>query len=386
MTGMPTRGVRSIILAVACLAGCSPVSARPVTFLFTSDVHYGFFRTSVFRGLVNADARTVNDAAIDAMNLVPAARFPEDGGVRQGERIGAVDFVVITGDITNRQELYPIRLQSSAKSWAQFQAGYLSRLTLRNPEGAPSPLFLVPGNHDVSDAIGAPSIMVPRTDATSMAEIFNRMMRPAVPLTPQTYRYADDRVNTSRDLGGVHCVFLTVWPDSQERAWMERDLRAVARTTPVFIFVHDPPEPDPRHFINPNGDHGINRDDNFENLLSDVYADGATGDCGTLIEQRQFARFLKSHRNIVAYFHGHNNWNEYYTWTGPDHDLSLRVFRVDSPVKGKSSGRDERKLSFQVVVYDAESGKLTARQCFWNRPAGRLNWGAETTVDIAPGR
>jgi len=36
------------------------------------------------------------------------------------------------------------------------------------------------------------------------------------------------------------------------------------------------------------------------------------------MEQRAFASFVKSHSTIVAYFHGNDNDNEFYTYAGPD--------------------------------------------------------------------
>src|SRR6266481_3081572 len=99
-----------------------------------------------------------------------------------------MSFVIVTGDIANRQELYPIHIQSAAVSWGQFEESFIKRLALTDAAGRPAPLLLVPGNHDVSDAIGSPSKMLPETDATSMAEIFNRMTHPAVPRTKATYR------------------------------------------------------------------------------------------------------------------------------------------------------------------------------------------------------
>jgi hypothetical protein len=36
-------------------------------------------------------------------------------------------------------------------------------------------------------------------------------------------------------------------------------LKSVPATTPVVIFTHDPPEADSRHFINPNGNHQIEK-------------------------------------------------------------------------------------------------------------------------------
>jgi len=113
-------------------------------------------------------------------------------------------------------------------------------------------------------------------------------------------------------------AFLNMWPDSGERAWLGNDLAAVNPRTPVLIFVHDPPAVDSKHFINPNGLHDINTVDKFENLLVDQLADGTTINAPSTIEQRAFATFLKAHKNVVAYFHGHTNYTQYYDWNGPD--------------------------------------------------------------------
>ena len=177
----------------------------------------------------------------------------------------------------------------------------------------------MPGNHDVTNAVGFYKKMTPLIDKTAMVEIYNRMMRPA-PLdrkTTATYDYARDRILTSRDIGGVHLIFVTVWPDSFARRWMERDLANVPASTPVFLFAHDQPDAEAKHFINPNRGHDINAIDKFENLLSDRFADGTTVDGESLIEQRALVAFLKQHPNITAYFHGNSNWNEFYDWTGP---------------------------------------------------------------------
>jgi hypothetical protein len=147
--------------------------------------------------------------------------------------------------------------------------------------------------------------------------------------------------------------------------------------------------------VNPYGTHDINSRDAFENLVSDVYADGGTSKKKakptgeTIIEQRALAAFLRRHRNIVGYFHGHSNWNEVYTWKGPDGDLALNVFRVDSPMKGKTA-QDETRVSFQVVVYNVAEKKLTDRECLWNSrgaddgPSVPVAWGESHTVSLAP--
>jgi hypothetical protein len=383
--------VLGVVLLGGVLAGAAraaETAASAVTFVFTSDVHYGLTRGS-FRGAGNVESRVVNAAMVKKINGLPATRLPADGGLHAGRPVGPVDFTIITGDFSNRQELYPIHIQNASVSWGQFEQGFIRGLTLRGPDGQPSPLLLVPGNHDATNAVGSWSKMVPDRDATSMAEIYNRMMQPAVPLTKDTYSYATDKVQFARNFGGAHCIFLTIWPDSVARKWIEADLKDVPATTPVFLFCHDMPDIDARHLTNPNGRHDINDKDRFENLVADVCADGPSSDGPTLIEQRGLAALLKAHRNIVGYFHGHSNWNEFYTWKGPDGDLALNTFRADSPMKGKVSGKDESKLSFQVVVFDVAAHQLTARECLWNSKgaadtdATPVAWGATETVSIA---
>jgi hypothetical protein len=169
---------------------------------------------------------------------------------------------------------------------------------------------------------------------------------------------------------------------------MERDLSRVSRSTPVFIFAHDPPDSDAKHFLSPNGAHDVNGIDLFENLLGDTFADGPAPTVPPLIERRAFERFLARHPNVTAYFHGHSNFNQFYDWTGPDHSVVLHAFRVDSPMKGAVSGRDETKLSFQVATLDMTARTMTVRECLWNadpaHPTSPLVWGASTTVAFSP--
>lgn len=378
-----------IALLGAGTAGAATADVPLVEFVFTSDVHFGITRGN-FRGGANVDAQVVNMALVQTINRLPGAMLPADGGLKAGQAVGPIDFVAITGDLASRQELYPIHIQSAAVSWGQFESTYINGLTLTNRTGQPTPLLLMPGNHDVSNAIGSPTKMVPATDATSMAGIYNLMMHPATPRTKDTYNYATDKINYSRDFGGVHCIFLTMWPDGIERAWMENDLKQVPATAPVFIFCHDQPDLDTRHLTNPNGKHDINSQDKFENVVSDICADGPTTEAPTTIEQRALVAFLKAHRNIVGYFHGHSNWTEYYTWKGPDGDIALQVFRADSPMKGKTGQKDETKLAFEIVILDPATQKMTVRECLWNaqkkeNPASApVDWGIATTVSIAP--
>jgi hypothetical protein len=374
---------------VATLIAAWLVAPRPrpdrLHFVFTSDAHYGLHRTA-FRGASNVDASVVNRAMVARMNELASARFPADGGVDAEQPIGAVDFVAEGGDIANRAEDAE-HIQRAAASWKQFEVDYIRGLTLRAPEGRTAALYLVPGNHDASNAVGFVSQMTPPVDNTSMIEIFNRMIRPAVPKTTTTFNYQTDRVIFANEYGGVRFIYAQIWLDSSARAWIDRHLERVPTSTPVIVIMHDQPDPKPTHFINPNGNHGLNKRDGFENLLADQFADGPSP-APSVSEQRDLERFLGRHRNIVAWFHGDSNWNEFYTWRGPDGTAELNVFRVDSPMKGRVSAADERKLSFQVAAIDPASRTLTVRECLWNadpdRPSAPIVWGAASTVSLAP--
>lgn len=380
--GFLFRGVSAAALYAWLLAWAG---AAPVTFVLTSDLHYGLNR-SQFRGAVNVPASEVNAALADAINELPREKFPADGGVGAGTAVGGIEFVAVTGDIANRQEVTPVRIQPAAASWAQFEATFARRLVLRSSSGGATPLLLAPGNHDLSNAIGFVRPMAPARDATAMVAMFNQMMAPARARTVETWRFPEDTIRTVRVFGGVRCVFVTIWPDTATRAWLERELAAVPATTPFFLFCHDEPDLEAKHFRNPNGDQGINAQDRFENLLTDTLSEGTTIEAPTTREQRALAEFLARHRNVVAYFHGNANWNEFYTWSGPDRTLELSVFRADSPLKGRDSGRDERRLSFQVITFDEATARLTAREYRWNAEAvsGKTAWGQTRTVSIAP--
>ena len=171
---------------------------------------------------------------------------------------------------------------------------------------------------------------------------------------------------------------------------MEKDLANVAKTTPVIIVCHDQPTCEAKHFTNPIPPHNMTLENKFENLTAEYYKEGpaVTGDeSSTNIEQRGFVKFLKEHPNIKAYLHGNSNWNEFYTYTGPDNDIALPVFRVDSPMKGKFSAKDETKLSFHLISIDAATMQMTVRECFWNTnpasPSNTMVFGDSKTISLA---
>jgi hypothetical protein len=385
-TGLACLAVFAMLVGWAAVVPLG--QSNQVQFVFTSDAHYGITR-SEFRGGVNVDAHVVNAAMIARINELSHVSFPRDGGLKAGERVGPLDFLVEAGDIANRAEVVNTRpIQTAMASWRQFQTDYIDGLTVTDRAGHRAPLYIVPGNHDASNAVGFYRAMSPPIDKTAMAEIFNRMMAPRTLRTRATYDYDHDRVLFARDHGGVHFLYVTVWPDSRARTWMESDLEHVSRSTPVVVFAHDQPEAEAKHFRNPNGKHDVNGTDRFENLLSDELADGTTIDAPTVIEQTAFETFLERHPNVTAYFHGNSNWNQFYDWTGPGHRVVLHTFRVDSPIKGAFSSKDETKLSFQIVTIDATTRLMTVRECLWNanprNPTAPLAWGGSTTVALQP--
>lgn len=356
--------------------------------VYTSDLHYGAPRT--FRGTA-VEANVVNKELVRQINIVPEMVFPDDGGINACKLVEGIDYLIITGDIVNIQQIGPPVVQSASKSWEQFESDFLNGITLTNQNFRKTNFFLECGNHDVSNCIGSPKPLDPLFDASSIVNIYNYMISPPILKTNTTYNFKTDKINYSRDIVGVHLVFITMWPDSANRIWMEKDLATVSDTTPVIIFTHDQPDCEAKHFTNPNGIHDINPIDKFENLVEERFKDTTSINAVSTIEQRGFVSFLKSHENIKAYFHGNDNRNEFYDYNGPDKDINLKIFRVDSPIKGVISGTDavdgvgdESKLSFQTISIDGDKKIMTVRECLWNTSgtASPLVWGSSSTISL----
>ena len=360
-----------LLLALSCIA----TGAETIKFVYVSDCHYGLKRT--FRGKDGTTAQEVSRAMIDRINSLPTALLPDDGGVCAGERIKWIDFVANTGDIANRMEP---GVQTATRSWAEFEADWMHRLSVSNEAGQAAPLYLLPGNHDASNAIGWCKPMQPKTDATAMAAIYNLMMKPATPLTATTYSYGSDKVRYSFTMKGVHFVFAGIWPDTPTRCWIAADISKTGAQTPVILFAHDQPDVEAKHLTNPNGRHDINAADRFENLLEDTSSVSNRKDVPAK-ERRALADFLAANRQIKAYFHGNENYNEFYQWHCDGSRGSVPVFRVDSPMKGVYSSVDESLLSFIFVCIDTDSRKLTARECLWNDGEG-VKWGQSLTISL----
>jgi hypothetical protein len=334
-----------------------------INFIFTSDVHFGLTKDH-FRGKNDVPANEVDMAMMQVMNNLYTSKLPTDKGVLENKLIGGIDALVITGDIANRMEK---GVQSATASWKQFENVFITNNHLKKANGIKSELLIVPGNHDMSNAIGFHRPMEPKKDPASMIGIYN-LMFPNNKVS--SFDSSLHRIHYSRDINGVHFIFLSLYPDSAERVWMEKDLKNIALTTPVFLFAHSIPDVEPRFFENPNGIHDINEEDKFENLVPERYKDSKDIKGETTIEQNGFVHFIQQHPNIKVYFHGHENWTEYYTYSGPSKNINLTCIRADSPMKGRISAKDEKKLAFELISINTQSGLLSVREVLWNAQEG----------------
>jgi hypothetical protein len=411
----------AVLVMSGLMSGCGSKSEAPVvtntTFLYTSDAHYGIKRTgaAIFDGYSNA--QQVNSKMVSVMNAMPGIILPSDIGVNAGTPI-AVDFVIQTGDISNRSQAdlagtgYA-QVQSAYDSWKQFETDYINGLNFKT-------LYLVPGNHDVSNAIGYPKTLTPATDGSVLAFIYNKFVKAGTFDTSTkalaqasynnaTYQNSDKKVFYSKDIAGVHFMFINMWPDTVAQTWMEADLAKVSATTPAIIFTHDQPETEGKHLTDPTGVTVFSN--KYENLLSNIgkFAKPAGDATDTVDAEQTFTTFLAKHKNIVAYFHGNDNFNQLNTcdpvtgadtspaqlpstgrgcYKGQDNSVLLPEFRVDSPMKGNFSGlgysgtgsSDPNVLSYQVVTLDSVQKKLTVREYFWKTKT----WGSSATISLAP--
>ena len=375
------KGLLFITLLIVICSNADAKTHKLVQFIFTSDSHFGIKRLA-FQGDSNVYANVVNAAMVAKMNSLPNEKLPEDAGINAGNLVGGIDYLINTGDIANREE---IGIQNSATSWSQFTSVYLNGITLKDAKNRNTGILLLPGNHDISNAIGHCKKMDPLTDNTALVGIYNFMF-PQNTKTTSGYKYSMDKVHYSKNMAGIHCVFINMWPDSSERVWIEKDLKTVSPKTPVLLFTHDQPNVESKHFTNPNGAHTINSTDNFENLIPEVFKDGKKTSDPSKIEQRLFVAFLKMHPNIKAYFNGNDHENKMYDYKGPDNDITLKTFQVDSPMKGNISAKDETKVSFQVVSIDTREKTMTVRECLWNpyplNPSAGVIWGKSTTISL----
>src|SRR5689334_3701161 len=130
----------SLLISFICDA-----QQKKIRIVFTSDVHFGLKKAS-FRNADSVSSFEVNRAMAASIRA-----------------LGKIDAIIITGDIANREEN---SIQSATASWRQFEQVYKSLHI---------PLLLLPGNHDISNALGYYKPMSPLTDKGSLAGIYSSM-------------------------------------------------------------------------------------------------------------------------------------------------------------------------------------------------------------------
>lgn len=356
-------------------------------FVYTSDSHFGITRAA-FRKATDVPSDVVNRAMIKQINTQLAHTvFPADDGVNAGQKVGGIDFIVSSGDMANRAE--PGCLPA-IESWNQFKTVYIDGLDVKTDAGSKAPLYITPGNHDISNAIGHPKIPQAHQDASVMAAIYNYSITPTISKTAETYSYYADKVNYSKTVKGVHFLFLNIWPDTETRSWITTNTTSV--NMPVVIFTHDQPDIESKHLMDFRSNASTNTYDfssKFENLVMDKAPEGANTSIASTTQQEGLTAFLAANRKIKAYFHGNSNKNEFYTYYGEPVSspakVYLPVFRVDSPMKGDISSVDEKVLSFQVATINTSTMQMTVRECLWNTTASddaTLVWGDSRTISI----
>ncbi len=352
--------------------------AEIIQIVYTSDQHYGISRKA-FRGKKQVSAVEVNAALVNSINKLPGLVFPPDGGVMAGKPVEWIDYVISTGDIANRMEGSKDKAPMTATAcWEMFMDQYGRGLKLKDRQGKPAELLAVPGNHDMTNAVGFFRPMYPSKDDGALRAMTERAFGKKF----SSFDPYAQRVVLSREKGGLHLLVMGIWPDTSSRSWMESELKKMPKGQAALLFTHMPPDLTANRLTNPNGKHDINAEDKFENLTPDVSSVGVITE-RPVREHRELEKFLKDHPAIRAYFHGHENFNEFYNWQGPDYTISLPVFRVDSPMKGDVSAGDETELSFLLISADTDTGRMTVREVMWNTNATDMTtWGQTRTVPL----
>jgi DNA repair exonuclease SbcCD nuclease subunit len=139
----------SLVAAALGITGQQPPE-KALRFVFTSDAHYGL-RRAHFRGRTNVRAHDVNSALVADI-----------------KSLGDLDFVVEGGDVANRAEAGE-HVQPASVSWAEFTRDYIKQLK--------TPVYVVPGNHDASNAIGFYRALSARRTSGRVG-IYNPMLAP----------------------------------------------------------------------------------------------------------------------------------------------------------------------------------------------------------------
>ena len=191
------RPSRLAFRIVAVLLALRSPAWADVTFLHWSDIH------------CNEDSGTaIKKGIVEDLNAMPDKFWPKQVG---GSKVGPIDFVIATGDLTDH---------GTAPQWDLY-------LALRGRLQFPS--YEAMGNHDFRGGRAVEQGIVKLHGAT----------------------------HYSFDKGGVHVVVLNQYvhrtrlPDfhKPQLDWLEKDLGKIARDAPVVLAMHSPPLRGGSHFL-----------------------------------------------------------------------------------------------------------------------------------------
>ena len=303
--------VKFLCAAILAFAPAS-ARAREAHFVFTADQHYGMSRPA-FRGCTDVSADTVNAAMVEAINSLVDAVFPLDGGVMAGKAVGGAEYVISAGDIASKLTGAGTGpALTASQCWELFKRQYCGGVALKNSGGRKAEILAIPGNHEISTALGRYPPAFPLPDAGAMVGMFNRAHNAS--LRPEEYDFAAHKVTMARDLAGVRLLLVQLWPDEEARAYIAREIAASPADTPIILVCHFPPGVSAVYRESPERKFGAVP----ENTCGTVPADAA-GQARIVElsreERRAFAGFIKQHPSIVAYFHGHHHNNHSWVFT-----------------------------------------------------------------------
>lgn len=326
-----------LLFLCVCMVTCAmPAVAQDVTVVVASDTHFG-----------SASPSAKVQLCIQRMNGIAGAAYP--GSI--GATVAAPAAAILCGDLCTGGTLFHTASDDDFRQqWSGFDYCFPA-------QGAPDanrlhyPTYAAPGNHDYYRWLGTAG------SGTSTVVAQELMAR----YGSGTGGMQEGNVCYSVDMGGVHFVCLGRYTDNQVLSWLEADLAATTRGTPIVCFLHYP------------------LDDN--------------GLWYTEAERDALAAKLVGHR-VVCMLHGHTHDTHCYSWRGTtvfddgatNEDADFGVLRVtDSRTvyaqrQALSGGGDYWKWSGQFVTITGYA--LTVAGPIMGASISASNNGGSTTTGV----
>lgn len=180
---------------------CTSVPARDLTFLVTSDTHFGFEK-----------GETANVIQIKVMNNLTGKDYPQ----QIGGKVARPEFVIICGDLTERGCM--------PKAWSG-KDGFLAYFASDSNSAVKYPTCECRGNHDCNND----------NDSNGCKNCIAESI---------TKRHGNVYYSFNKD--GVHFVCLDFYPTKEILDWLRTDLRNMPQQDmPVVLYQHIPLKNEP---------------------------------------------------------------------------------------------------------------------------------------------